>query len=109
MKHLLFALAILTQPAIAQDHLYVYGERGNDNYQCESYLTYIDTDGDSSVTMTDCQYTGSDYNNWPVFRAQPIRVTLYGPAFKRTIFKHCQFVAHAMAVNRTTSTVVDCR
>ena len=94
---------------LGPDHVYVYHKGGNINYQCTSYLTYVETDGASSATMSGCVVTGTDKWTWPVFPPQPIRLTLYLPKADMPWEGHCQFVAHAMAVNRSTSTVIDCR
>ena len=94
---------------IGADHVYVYGTL-NRNYQCTVYLAYFETDGGSVFYADKCVATSSDAGFWPVFPPQPIHVSLdfMSPRFAR-FEADCQFVAHAQAVNRQTSTVIDCR
>lgn len=95
---------------LGPDHLYIYTSTGNKNYHCQVYLSYIETDGGSVYFADDCVATTRDTWSWPHFTPQPIYVSLDFRARKIARFtKDCLFVASAMAANRTTSSVIDCR
>ena len=95
---------------LGPDHLYIYTPTGNQSYHCTVYLSYVEGTGHSVYYADDCVATSRDNAIWPQFPPQPIRVSLdfRSPKFQR-LERDCQFVASALAVNRTTSTVVDCR
>lgn len=104
------SLALCTPAAGAGlDSVYVYHTKGNVQYQCTSYLAYFETEGYGVVHMQGCEVSATDSMQWPVFLPQPISIHLSGPAFKQEWNASCQFVAHAMATSRSTSTVIDCR
>lgn len=113
---LLASIALASSPAIAAgpDHVYLYTDSGNVNYQCTAYHVYFDTEGFGSFYADRCVETSRDAIQWPVFPPSGIYVSLdFAPrkaAFpvQPRIARDCLFVAHAMT-GATTSTVFDCR
>lgn len=106
--------AFAAGPGPGPDHVYVYGSP-NRNFQCEVFIAYFSTE-DSSIFYADrCVETGQDWNNWPQFQPQQIRVSMdFAPRkaalpVQPRIAQNCLYVAHALNQDRTTSTVIDCR
>ena len=101
--------AALTQQ-LGPDHVYVYRDGQNTNYQCDTFLAYFDTEGGSVLYADNCAVTSTDTNNWPFFVPQPIYLSLdFQSARLARVMEFCLFVAHAQNPDRTTSTVIDCR
>lgn len=104
------ALALAAGP----DAIYVYGTP-NRQFQCQVYLAYFNTEVESVLFADHCKETSRDFTNWPHFVPREIYISLdFAPRISAwpgqpRILRDCLFVAHAQSVNRTTSTVIDCR
>lgn len=115
MKALLCAILLCSTAqaqsyrAMGNDYVYVYGSP-NITYRCAAILSYFDTTGSSVYYADSCQKVSEDSQQWPPFPQQDIRVSLdFVSAKVPRFFRDCQFVAHAQNLDRTTSTVIDCR
>ena len=95
---------------VGPDHVYVYGDSQNVNYQCTIYSAYFETGPYGYFFADQCVQTSSDETVWPQFGDIEIYVSMDFLASKiNSIQGYCRFVAHAKTQNTSTSTVIDCR